>query len=85
MSLDACESKRTQFGNSMQIIRMNASASQVPILGGAFQGEDRGYGSDYDIPNNDATPWNLYNRWLSAVQGTLPSEWGEVFPNIEVM
>lgn len=64
---------------------MNATSSQVPILGGAYQGEDRGYSNPTDIPSNDVTPWNTYNKWLSPVQGTLPAEWAEVFPNIEVM
>lgn len=64
---------------------MNATASQVPILGGAYQSEDRGYNGATDIPDNDMTPWNAYNKWLSPVQGTLPPEWAEVFPNIEIM
>lgn len=64
---------------------MNATASQVPILGGAYQGEDRGYNGATDIPDNDMTPWNAYNKWLSPVQGTLPPEWADVFPNIEIM
>jgi hypothetical protein len=54
-------------------------------MGGAYQGEDRGYRSTADIPHNDPTPWNTYNKWLSPVQGTLPHEWADVFPNIEVM
>lgn len=54
-------------------------------MGGAYQGEDRGYGSTADIPMNDFTPWNTFNKWLSPVQGTLPPEWADVFPNIEVM
>lgn len=64
---------------------MNATASQVPVMGGAYQGEDRGYDNPADIPPNDPTPWNTFNKWLSPVQGTLPPEWSEVFPNVEVM
>lgn len=73
------------FTTCYLLSRMNATASQVPIMGGAYQGEDRGYTSSTDIPLNDPTPWNTYNQWLSPVQGTLPPEWAEVFPNIEIM
>jgi hypothetical protein len=64
---------------------MNATASQTPIMGKAYQSEDRGYSQTTPMPLNDMTPWNTFNQWLSPVQGTLPPQWADVFPNVEIM
>ena len=62
--------------------RINATASQTPYLSGAILNGDRGELTNTSI---DRGVYGFYNTWLSPVQGTLPPEWGEVFPNIEVM
>jgi len=61
---------------------MNATASQTPYLSGAILNGDRGALNE-DSPQRGV--YGFYNVWASAVQGTLPKEWGEVFPNIEIM
>lgn len=77
--------------------RINATQSQVPVMNGAVIGEDQGFemgkgcitpGAREMDPKGSSDcglDHGTYNTWLSPVQGTLPPEWGDVFPNVEVM
>jgi hypothetical protein len=71
-----------QFQYNSTDHRINATASQVPYLSGAILNGDRG-ALNYASPERGV--YGFYNTWLSPVQGTLPAEWGEVFPNIQIM
>jgi hypothetical protein len=82
MTFSECEYRRAQFGNSMREIRINATAAQVPYLSGAILNGDRG---ELSQDSTKRAVYGFYNTWLSPVQGTLPSEWSEVFPNLEIM
>jgi hypothetical protein len=82
MTLQQCESRRAQFASSMKVFRINATAPQTPYLSGAILNGDRGV-----LNENSSTRgvYGFYNTWISPVVGTLPPEWGEVFPNMQIM
>lgn len=82
MTLNECELKRLEFSNSIKTIRMNTTASQTPYLSGAILNGDRG---NLDATSTSRGVYGFYNIWPSAVQGSLPREWGNALHNIEVI
>ncbi len=57
--------------------RVNATGAQVPLANHQLYDEDRATEAK---PNS-----GFRNTWYSPVVGTLPPEWGNLFPNMEVM
>lgn len=62
--------------------RINSTAPQTPFLSGAILNGDRGV---LDASSTSRGVYGFYNTWASPVQGTLPAEWGALFPNVEIM
>jgi hypothetical protein len=92
MTRAACDARAADFGRSVRIIRANATASQVPPMAGALHDEDWGAlaAQATSAPPQDVGPAGTayadrVNYWHSMVQGTLPPEWGNFFPNVEAM
>lgn len=85
MSRAQCDARAAAFGASVKIIRANATASQVPPMSGALHDEDWGDLAASSSVTTGTAYRDRINYWHSAVLGTLPSEWGAMFPNVETM
>lgn len=87
MTLAQCNARAAAFGASIKTIRVNATASQVPPMAGALHDED--WGALATLTGTAAVAGTAYanrvNYWHSMVTGTLPREWGSMFPNVETM
>lgn len=88
----ACDARAAAFGRSIKTIRANATASQVPPMAGALHDEDWGPLASQTTtqqPQAAAVAGSAYasrvNYWHSMAMGTLPREWGRMFPNVETM
>lgn len=82
MTLLECNQKLARFAASLKIIRINATAPQLPFMNGAILNGDRGVLTEESTKRG---VYGYYNTWPSPVQGTLPKEWGHMLKNMEVI